>query len=176
MPDTSETMKALSGVELKRFLRQYRRTNPPPRQVAAVLHSVAYPYNVGAIFRLADGAKMSELILCGITPEPPHPTIDKVGRHKARNVPWKQAANDDGTFKNAAELRSLYIDEVGLSEGDDVVAYCRIGERSSHTWFVLTHLLGFESVVNYDGSWTEWGNMVRAPIERPGMPVRPEVT
>ena len=82
-------MKSLSGVELKRFLRDYRRDNQPGRQVAAVIHSVAYPYNVGSIFRLADAARMSELILSGITPTPPHPTIDKVGRHKARNVPWR---------------------------------------------------------------------------------------
>ena len=82
-------MKSLSGVELKRFLRQYRRNNAPDRRVSAVLQSVAYPYNVGAIFRLADGAKLEELILCGITPTPPHPTIDKVGRYKAKNVTWR---------------------------------------------------------------------------------------
>jgi thiosulfate/3-mercaptopyruvate sulfurtransferase len=85
----------------------------------------------------------------------------------ARNVPWKRAANEDGTFKPVAELRSIYADEVGLDAGDDVIAYCRIGERSSHTWFVLHHLLGLPNVRNYDGSWTEWGNMVRVPIERP---------
>lgn len=84
----------------------------------------------------------------------------------ARSVPWKRAAHDDGTFRSLDELRSIYVDEQGLSPDDDVVAYCRIGERSSHTWFVLTHLLGFERVRNYDGSWTEWGNLVRAPIER----------
>ena len=84
----------------------------------------------------------------------------------ASNVPWKRAANDDGTFRSADELRAIYLEEQGLSADDDVVAYCRIGERSSHTWFVLTHLLGFEKVRNYDGSWTEWGNLVRAPVER----------
>ncbi|MDG2282796.1 MAG: sulfurtransferase [Longimicrobiales bacterium] len=84
----------------------------------------------------------------------------------ASNVPWKRAANDDGTFRSAAELRAIYLEEQGLSADDDVVAYCRIGERSSHTWFVLTHLLGLEKVRNYDGSWTEWGNLVRAPVER----------
>jgi thiosulfate/3-mercaptopyruvate sulfurtransferase len=91
----------------------------------------------------------------------------------ADNVPWKRAANEDGTFKSADELRALYQDEVGIDPGDEVIVYCRIGERSSHTWFVLTYLLGYDNVVNYDGSWTEWGNMVRAPIERPGMEVRP---
>ncbi|HEX5672431.1 MAG TPA: sulfurtransferase [Acidimicrobiia bacterium] len=85
----------------------------------------------------------------------------------AKNVPWKKAANDDNTFKSADELRALYEKEVGLSPSDDVIAYCRIGERSSHTWFVLTHLLGYEKVRNYDGSWTEYGNAVKVPIERP---------
>ncbi len=85
----------------------------------------------------------------------------------AASVPWKRAANDDGTFKNRAELEAIYRTEVGLSDEDDVIAYCRIGERSSHTWFVLSHLLGYPQVRNYDGSWTEWGNVVGAPIEKP---------
>ena len=84
----------------------------------------------------------------------------------AKNVPWARAANSDGSFKTAADLRAIYEQEVGLKNGDDVIAYCRIGERSSHTWFVLTYLLGYDKVRNYDGSWTEWGNAVRAPIER----------
>jgi thiosulfate/3-mercaptopyruvate sulfurtransferase len=84
----------------------------------------------------------------------------------ARSVPWARAANADGTFKSAEELRDIYEREAGLRKDDDVVAYCRIGERSSHTWFVLTYLLGYDRVRNYDGSWTEWGNAVRAPIER----------
>ena len=85
----------------------------------------------------------------------------------ARNVPWARATNpEDGTFKDGAGLKALYQDEIGLSPGDDVIAYCRIGERSSHTWFVLTYLLGFTNVRNYDGSWTEWGNAVGMPIER----------
>jgi thiosulfate/3-mercaptopyruvate sulfurtransferase len=84
----------------------------------------------------------------------------------AKSVPWKTAVNEDGTFKSAAELSKIYAENCGLKKADDIVAYCRIGERSSHTWFVLTYLLGFEKVRNYDGSWTEWGNTVRAPIER----------
>lgn len=82
----------------------------------------------------------------------------------AHSVPWGKAANEDGTFKSRAELASIYHDGLGLSGDENVIAYCRIGERSSHTWFVLTHLLGMPSVRNYDGSWTEWGSAVRVPI------------
>jgi len=85
----------------------------------------------------------------------------------ASSVPWKKAANEDNTFKSVDELKALYLDQAGLAPDDDVIAYCRIGERSSHTWFVLTYLLGFERVRNYDGSWTEYGNAVRVPIARP---------
>ena len=85
----------------------------------------------------------------------------------AQSVPWSRAVNpDDGTFKSAEELRAIYEGEKGLKQDDDVIAYCRIGERSSHSWFVLKYLLGYDKVRNYDGSWTEWGNMVRAPIEK----------
>jgi thiosulfate/3-mercaptopyruvate sulfurtransferase len=84
----------------------------------------------------------------------------------AKSVPWKEAVNADATFRSAAELRAIYQEGLGLSKGDPIVAYCRIGERSSHTWFVLNYLLGFTNVRNYDGSWTEWGNRVGAPIEK----------
>ncbi len=88
----------------------------------------------------------------------------------ARSVPWARAAAEDGTFRPRGELEAIYLTEVGLRPDDDVVVYCRIGERSSHTWFVLHHLLGFPRVRNYDGSWTEWGNSVRAPIRRGDTP------
>jgi thiosulfate/3-mercaptopyruvate sulfurtransferase len=84
----------------------------------------------------------------------------------AANIPWGQAVASNGTFKHADELKQLYEGRAGLKPGDDVIAYCRIGERSSHTWFVLTYLLGYSNVRNYDGSWTEWGNLVGAPIEK----------
>jgi thiosulfate/3-mercaptopyruvate sulfurtransferase len=94
----------------------------------------------------------------------------------AASVPWARAAAADGTFKTREELDAIYRGEVGLEDGDDIIAYCRIGERSSHTWFVLNHLLGFEKVRNYDGSWTEWGSAVRVPIvtgaERGELPAR----
>ena len=84
----------------------------------------------------------------------------------AQSVPWAQAANDDGTFKSADELRDLYTTK-GVVNGDKpIIAYCRIGERSAHTWFVLHELLGKQDVKNYDGSWTEWGNLVNVPIEK----------
>jgi thiosulfate/3-mercaptopyruvate sulfurtransferase len=82
----------------------------------------------------------------------------------AASVPWSRAANDDGTFRKLDELTAIYRDEAGLGDADEVIAYCRIGERSSHTWFVLKHLLGIPHVRNYDGSWTEWGSAVRVPI------------
>jgi thiosulfate/3-mercaptopyruvate sulfurtransferase len=83
----------------------------------------------------------------------------------AASIPWAQAVNEDGTFKPADELRELY-ESKGVLDGDDVIAYCRIGERSAHTWFVLHELLGKDEVRNYDGSWTEWGNLVNVPIEK----------
>jgi thiosulfate/3-mercaptopyruvate sulfurtransferase len=83
----------------------------------------------------------------------------------AASIPWSRATNEDGTFKSPEELKELYQGQ-GVTPDKEVIAYCRIGERSSHTWFVLTHLLGYPDVKNYDGSWTEWGNLVDAPIEK----------
>jgi thiosulfate/3-mercaptopyruvate sulfurtransferase len=88
----------------------------------------------------------------------------------AQSVPWARAVAYDGGFRTREELEAIYQQEKGLSPDDDVIAYCRIGERSSHSWFVLTHLLGFEKVRNYDGSWTEWGNAVRVPIAKGDQP------
>lgn len=88
----------------------------------------------------------------------------------ARNVPWSTAVNEDGTFKSVDQLQKIYCDDFGFEPSEPVIAYCRIGERSSHTWFVLHYLLGFENAKNYDGSWTEWGSAVRAPIEKSAAP------
>ncbi|MBI1729742.1 sulfurtransferase [Candidatus Acetothermia bacterium] len=84
----------------------------------------------------------------------------------AQSIPWAQAVREDQTFKSAEELQKLYSDK-GITPEKEIIAYCRIGERSSHTWFVLKYLLGYKNVKNYDGSWTEWGNLVGAPIEKP---------
>jgi len=84
----------------------------------------------------------------------------------AKSIPWATAANPDGTFRSAEELRQIYVGK-DIARDKDVISYCRIGERSAHTWFVLTYLLGYPRVRNYDGSWTEWGNLVKAPIEKP---------
>ena len=105
----------------------------------------------------------------GVTHMPEYPQEGVLrGGHipGAKSCPWSRAANDDATFKSAEDLREIYEGELGLNPDDDVIAYCRIGERSSHTWFVLKYLLGYKNVRNYDGSWTEWGNMVRSPIEK----------
>jgi len=105
-------------------------------------------------------------------PEYPEESALRAGHiPSAQNVPWGKAAADDGTFRSRTELESIYEAGAGLAPDDDVIAYCRIGERSSHTWFVLAHLLGYPKVRNYDGSWTEWGSSVRVPIvkgEQPG--------
>lgn len=83
----------------------------------------------------------------------------------ARNIPWSKAVNEDGTFKSTEELKTLYESE-GITPDKEVISYCRIGERSAHSWFVLSELLNYPNVRNYDGSWTEWGNLIEAPIER----------
>ncbi|MBV9122353.1 MAG: sulfurtransferase [Planctomycetes bacterium] len=84
----------------------------------------------------------------------------------AKSIPWTTAVQEDGTFKSADELRKIYLEQKGVDPSRETIAYCRIGERSSHTWFVLKYLLGLDKVRNYDGSWTEYGNLIRAPIEK----------
>src|SRR5213079_1396497 len=84
----------------------------------------------------------------------------------AKSIPWSTAVNPDGSFKSADDLKKIYIDDKGVATSKSTIAYCRIGERSSHTWFVLKYLLGLNDVRNYDGSWTEYGSMIGLPIER----------
>lgn len=103
-----------------------------------------------------------------ITAPPEYPTEHaQRGGHipSAKNIPWGQAVNEDGTFKSVEDLKKLY-EPKGITPDKEVITYCRIGERSSHTWFVLKYLLGYPNVKNYDGSWTEWGNMINNPIEK----------
>jgi thiosulfate/3-mercaptopyruvate sulfurtransferase len=116
--------------------------------------------------RLVDVRSPAEF--SGETMAPPHLPAEQpyVAGHipGAANIPWSQAANEDGTFRSADQLLALYSD-AGVTADEEVITYCRIGERSSHTWFVLSELLGFPRVANYDGSWTEFGSLVGVPVE-----------
>ena len=142
-----------------------------PYRVSATDASVrAFKEDISAIL---DGKKSGQLVdvrsvdeFTGKIIAPPgmNETAQRAGHiPKAANIPWVQAAKEDGTFKSFEDLKKLY-EAKGIDGKDEVIAYCRIGERSSHTWFVLKYLLGFDKVRNYDGSWTEWGNLVGAPI------------
>jgi thiosulfate/3-mercaptopyruvate sulfurtransferase len=144
---------------------------------AATYHASAPDESIRArkedVFAILDNKKKGDLVdvrsvdeFTGKILAPPglSETAQRAGHiPDAVNVPWSQAANEDGTFKSADALQQLYGGK-GVTGGNDVIAYCRIGERSSHTWFVLKYLLGYGNVKNYDGSWTEWGNLVGAPI------------
>jgi len=116
--------------------------------------------------QLVDVRSVDEFTGKIIAPPGMNETAQRAGHiPTAANIPWSQAANEDGTFKSADQLKQLYGSK-GVTGQGEVIAYCRIGERSSHTWFVLKYLLGYDKVKNYDGSWTEWGNLIGAPIER----------
>jgi thiosulfate/3-mercaptopyruvate sulfurtransferase len=116
--------------------------------------------------QLVDVRSVDEFTGKIIAPPGMNETAQRAGHiPTAANIPWAQAANEDGTFKSADQLKQLYEGK-GVNGSGEVIAYCRIGERSSHTWFVLKYLLGYNNVKNYDGSWTEWGNLIGAPIEK----------
>lgn len=157
------------GRELSTDVPQVQRTNYRAEEadltIRAFLPQVqeAYASHTAAMVDVRSPQEYTGEILA----PPGLPETCQRGGHipGARNIPWSKACNDDGTFKSPEELERLYGAE-GISGGQPVIAYCRIGERSSHTWFVLKYLLGFEKVTNYDGSWTEWGNLVGAPVER----------
>ena len=139
---------------------------PPDARIRALRDDViAHQASGGALVDVRSPAEF----IGEVTHAPGNPQSEAAmrGGHipGAVNVPWSRAANEDGTFRDRAELEAIYLGEQGLDPAEKTVAYCRIGERSSHTWFVLKYLLGFENVTNYDGSWTEWGNLVGVPIE-----------
>ena len=143
----------------------YRATEPNESIRARKEHVFAVLEKKGA-GQLVDVRSVDEFTGKIIAPPGMTETAMRAGHIPgAANVPWVQAANEDGTFKSADQLKQLYQAK-GVTGADGVIAYCRIGERSSHTWFVLKYLLGYDNVKNYDGSWTEWGNLVGAPIEK----------
>ena len=141
---------------------QYRAQEADPRLRAYLKDVLARDG-----FRLVDVRSPAEFNGEVIAPPGMTETAQRAGHIPgAQNIPWAQAVNDDGTFKSPDELRQLYAGK-GITPDQPVIAYCRIGERSSHTWFVLKELLGFPDVKNYDGSWTEYGSVVGVPIENP---------
>jgi thiosulfate/3-mercaptopyruvate sulfurtransferase len=164
----------------KKWLADGRETttqeeNPQPAQYAAQDPDTSLRASVTDVlkqlesqeFNLVDVRSPAEFTGEVIAPPGMTETAQRGGHVPgARNIPWAQAVNEDGTFKTADELRQLYASK-GITPDKPAIAYCRIGERSSHTWFVLQYLLGFEGCKNYDGSWTEYGSMIGVPIEKP---------
>ncbi|MGA2431423.1 MAG: sulfurtransferase [Candidatus Acidiferrum sp.] len=162
----------------KKWLAEKRAVTTEPTRVAATTYHASEPDNSIRAFRdevlaivqkktpghLVDVRSVDEFSGKIIAPPGMTETAQRAGHIPgAANVPWAQAAAEDGTFKSADELAALYGGK-GVTGGDETIAYCRIGERSSHTWFVLKYLLGYNKVKNYDGSWTEWGNLIGAPV------------
>jgi thiosulfate/3-mercaptopyruvate sulfurtransferase len=144
------------------------KASDPDKNIRVFLNEVKHALDTKDRIKMVDVRSPKEFTGEILAP-PEYPTEHaQRGGHipGAENIPWAQAVNDkDGTFKSADELRKLY-DSKGITPDKEIIAYCRIGERSSHTWFVLQYLLGYPDVKNYDGSWTEWGNMIANPIEK----------
>jgi thiosulfate/3-mercaptopyruvate sulfurtransferase len=162
----------------KKWLEEKRALTKDPAKVTATNYRVtATDASIRAykdeVLSIVNGSKPGQLVdvrsvdeFTGKIIAPPGmtETAQRAGHiPHAANIPWAQAANEDGTFKSFDDLKKLY-ESKGITGSEEVIAYCRIGERSSHTWFVLKYLLGYENVRNYDGSWTEWGNLIGAPI------------
>jgi thiosulfate/3-mercaptopyruvate sulfurtransferase len=154
------------STDIPTFEKKIYRANEPDFSIRAFLGDVSSIIEKKRKWALVDVRSPDEFTGKILSP-PGLPETCQRGGHipGAFNIPWGKNCNEDGTFKSAAELRSLY-EEYGITPDKNVVAYCRIGERSSLTWFALKYLLGYKNVKNYDGSWTEWGNLVNAPIAR----------
>jgi thiosulfate/3-mercaptopyruvate sulfurtransferase len=159
----------LEGRELTNEIPQYKPAQyPAPREDFSIR---AYLTDVQAAVKARSkdlvGVRSPQEFSSEILAPPGLPETCQRGGHipHARNIPWGKTANEDGTFKTADEIKAIY-DAEGVTGNRAIISYCRIGERSSHSWFVLKYLLGYHNVVNYDGSWTEWGNLVGAPVER----------
>jgi thiosulfate/3-mercaptopyruvate sulfurtransferase len=153
----------------------YTATNPD-ESIRARKEQVIAIVNHSKAGQLVDVRSVDEFTGKIIAPPGMSETAQRAGHVPgAANIPWAQASNEDGSFKSFDDLKKLYLTK-GITGTDDVIAYCRIGERSSHTWFVLKYLLGYEKVSNYDGSWTEWGNLVGAPIVNETLSGRPKLT
>jgi len=172
-----QNVKLINGGR-KKWLEEKRALTKDPANVAPATYRVTRTDESVRAFKddvlpIAQGKKRGQLVdvrsvdeFTGKIIAPPGmtETAQRAGHiPNAANIPWAQAANEDGTFKSAEALASLYQGK-GITGNDEVIAYCRIGERSSHTWFVLKYLLGYNNVRNYDGSWTEWGNLIGSPI------------
>jgi thiosulfate/3-mercaptopyruvate sulfurtransferase len=153
------------NLEVSKFTSGPYKASEPDFSIRAFLPQVQEAVRQGAV-ELVDVRSPQEFTGEILSP-PGLPETCQRGGHipGARSITWSKACNDDGTFKSLSELISLYQNE-GINGSKPVIAYCRIGERSSHSWFVLKYLLGYKDVKNYDGSWTEWGNLVGAPVEK----------
>ncbi len=152
--------------DVANYAKTSYRASEPNEKVRAYREDVQELVAKKAVGQLVDVRSPDEFTGKVIAPPGMSETAQRAGHIPgAASIPWSQAAAEDGTFKSADALKQLYQGK-GITGKDEVIAYCRIGERSSHTWFVLKYLLGYDRVKNYDGSWTEWGNLVRAPIEK----------
>ena len=152
--------------DVANYAKTSYRASEPNEKVRAYREDVQELVAKKAVGQLVDVRSPDEFTGKVIAPPGMSETAQRGGHIPgAASIPWSQAAAEDGTFKSADALKQLYQGK-GITGKDEVIAYCRIGERSSHTWFVLKYLLGYDRVKNYDGSWTEWGNLVRAPIEK----------
>jgi thiosulfate/3-mercaptopyruvate sulfurtransferase len=153
--------------EIPTYTRGNFKASDPDRNIRVFLNQVKEALNAKDTIKMVDVRSPKEYTGEILAP-PEYPTEHaQRGGHipSAANIPWGQAVNDDGTFKSAEELEKIYHPK-GITPDKEIISYCRIGERSSHTWFVLKYLLGYPNVRNYDGSWTEWGNIIDNPIEK----------